>query len=574
VAVSHLTPLVEVVVKIQSLSLGLFASILVSLVCNRVSVAQEPSKPTPEVEANGRKEAPPHSLARFVPKDTFLVVHVRPATIVKNDLLQPIVKSDAYEKLFDGFGGDIKPKDLHELLYIVASGDDPLAFPPVDFCGLMMLQKPHKGDLEIKKYFEDAGVEFDKLKKRKIGAYTCLIPPKPTTFCIAFSEDRRTIINASNEAFLEAVLSKKVVATPITKAMGTWKQGSVASLEFIADEGMTTLLQASEFPPPVIAYFSSLQSASASLDLSGDQLLTASAKFDDAEKAKQLETFAHEYLAGLKISAPEFARQFAAGLVELNEEPEAKAAELQEMIEGAIEAVSISHDEKTMALAVKRPESINKVPPLIVRVMEASQEAARRNNRIARLRELQLALLNHENATRRFQYGIGDADGKPLLSWRVMILPYIEEKELYEQFRLDEPWDSKHNMELAKQMPDIFKVDGVDDGKTTFMVFTGEQAVYSPDNLKGIRLGTISDGTSNTISIVQAGANKAVPWTKPADLVFDPDDPYAALGEMPAGGFFAAFVDSHVKAIHPDRVTAKDLKAMITRRGGETFRLD
>ena len=100
------------------------------------------------------------------------------------------------------------------------------------------------------------------------------------------------------------------------------------------------------------------------------------------------------------------------------------------------------------------------------------------------------------------------------------------------------------------------------------MLFTGKGAAF--DGGKKIRMTDIRDGTSDTILCVEAGPDKAVPWTKPEDLPFDPEKPLAALGKVSPEGFIAAFFDGSVQQLKVDNQT---LKALITPDGGERIDL-
>ena len=119
-----------------------------------------------------------------------------------------------------------------------------------------------------------------------------------------------------------------------------------------------------------------------------------------------------------------------------------------------------------------------------------------------------------------------DRDGKPLLSWRVHILPYLGEQALYEQFHLDEPWDSEHNMALIDQMPSqfLFPMLDLETGKTVYLASSGEGSLFvapqqaSDEAPKGIGMAAILDGTSNTIMVVEAPQEQAVFWTEPSDF--------------------------------------------------------
>jgi hypothetical protein len=113
-----------------------------------------------------------------------------------------------------------------------------------------------------------------------------------------------------------------------------------------------------------------------------------------------------------------------------------------------------------------------------------------------------------------------DKDGKPLLSWRVAILPFLEEADLYKQFKLDEPWDSDNNKKLVEKMPKVYTPVRVKSkaGETYYQTFTGKGTLFV-DNVAKYTLGNIPDGTSNTGFVYEAG--EPVIWSKPADLVYD-----------------------------------------------------
>lgn len=134
-----------------------------------------------------------------------------------------------------------------------------------------------------------------------------------------------------------------------------------------------------------------------------------------------------------------------------------------------------------------------------------------------RIAKLGLAMLEHHRKTGRLPArAVTGPDGKSLLSWRVALLPYLGEKELYKQFRLNEPWDSEHNRKLIARMPDVFRtLDGDDTTPTTtFQVFWGKETVFS--SRRGKRLSDLKDGPEQTILVVDAG--RRVPWTKPEDV--------------------------------------------------------
>lgn len=194
-------------------------------------------------------------------------------------------------------------------------------------------------------------------------------------------------------------------------------------------------------------------------------------------------------------------------------------------------------------------------------------------------KQVTLAMLMYESTHGRLPaQAICDKEGKPLLSWRVMLLPYLEEGNLYEQFRLDEPWDSEHNLKLIERMPAVYGEPSAPDmaarGLTTVQILSGEDTPFPvPDRFP--RPATISDGLSNTLAIVEAMPDNAVPWTKPDDVEFDPEQPLAGVGNpLRAGGMFAAgMFDGSVRLLSPD-IDPEVFKAVVTPNGGESVRLD
>jgi hypothetical protein len=200
----------------------------------------------------------------------------------------------------------------------------------------------------------------------------------------------------------------------------------------------------------------------------------------------------------------------------------------------------------------------------------AAYEAARRMYSMNSLKQLALAVRSyHLQHGRVPPWALHDAQGRLLLSWRVALLPFLEQKNLYRKFRLDEPWDSEHNKTLLPLMPRVFDSTEQlsDESKTFYQVFVGPGAAFEMDPRHKIRFVDIRDGISNTLLIVEAGA--AVPWTKPEDLFFTDDNPLPGLGGQFANGFHACFFDCHVRflsnKLYADEPT---LRALIGIRDG------
>jgi hypothetical protein len=140
-----------------------------------------------------------------------------------------------------------------------------------------------------------------------------------------------------------------------------------------------------------------------------------------------------------------------------------------------------------------------------------------------------MALHNYHDAYRSFPpLAVYDAQGRPLLSWRVLILPFLQETELFNQFRLDEPWDSQHNRPLADRMPALFRCPSDKSPKpnaSSYVAVSGEGTMFPHRRVVNIR--DVKDGTSMT-AVVGEIRHSAVLWTKPDDALLD--DRFVAPG--------------------------------------------
>ncbi|HQR07478.1 MAG TPA: DUF1559 domain-containing protein [Gemmatales bacterium] len=226
------------------------------------------------------------------------------------------------------------------------------------------------------------------------------------------------------------------------------------------------------------------------------------------------------------------------------------------------------------------------VSPLLAQDDKATI-AKNRNESAKNMRLMMLAMHNYHNDKNQLPaHASYDKSGKkPLLSWRVMILPYLNQNNLYKKFKFDEPWDSENNKILLKMMPKVYQMPDVkaEEGKTYYQVVTMPAKVpegktdqfrtvfsLAPTRLTLGQL-TVQDGTSNTICILEA--NQPVEWTKPADMLWEHDAaPLPKFGIRPGDDFNVAFGDGSVRQIKKkiddmDKHT-RLMKQLIGRRDG------
>jgi Protein of unknown function (DUF1559) len=172
-------------------------------------------------------------------------------------------------------------------------------------------------------------------------------------------------------------------------------------------------------------------------------------------------------------------------------------------------------------------------------------------------------------------------DGRPLLSWRVMILPWLDRNYLYDELKMDKPWDNPENRKLMPDMPREYADPGVPISEpfaTRYQVFVQTETPVDPAKSppfnpltagrgsRGPSLSSFKDGTSSTI--LAAESADPVPWTKPADMLYSPDKPLPLLGQPGSKGFHVLMADGSVRYINHD-INHDVLRAMITHAAGD-----
>jgi hypothetical protein len=154
---------------------------------------------------------------------------------------------------------------------------------------------------------------------------------------------------------------------------------------------------------------------------------------------------------------------------------------------------------------------------------------------------------------------------RPAVSWRVLLLPYLEQGHLFNQYRMDEPWDSANNRNVLNQMPEVYAAGRKKPGQTTtpYQVFVGPGTPFEPG--AQVTITGIPDGTSNTIFVAESATE--VPWTKPEDMPFTLNGPLPKLGNPSRNTFFVVMGDSSIRIV-PKAVSDGALRNAIDRRDG------
>lgn len=220
---------------------------------------------------------------------------------------------------------------------------------------------------------------------------------------------------------------------------------------------------------------------------------------------------------------------------------------------------------------------------MLIPAVQSAREAARRSQCTCNLCSIKLALLNYHDTYNVFPPAyIADPTGKPMHSWRVLILPFMGGQALHDQYDFSEPWDSPRNIMLLDQMPSNFACPSWHDHReyptslTSYVAVTGPGTIFP--GATSTKFEDIKDGTANTLMVAEV-SNVKIPWTSPQDLdtrtmsfqVNDPKRP--GISSKHPGGANVVFADSSTPFLR-DTITPGELRALITIAGGEPITAD
>ncbi|HLJ93709.1 MAG TPA: DUF1559 domain-containing protein [Gemmataceae bacterium] len=380
---------------------------------------------------------------------------------------------------------------------------------------------------------------------------------------IVFLSDRTYLISSADavRAYLDRPAAREGALSPALQLAGQDHQivGCLNVSAFAQQNG-------GKLPPQLEAFKDLLKARTAIgiLDLGQNNKLDLRLNFADESEAKRAEKPLQAAIDLARVGLALAGQQTA---------PQPGGPGLQSMLKlvnDALQTAKIAQKGADLQVTVRIQADVPVVVATVVSGVQQVRQSANRMQSINDLKQIALAMHNYQDSYGHFPaQAIYSKDGKPLLSWRVSLLPFLDQDALYKQFKLDEAWDSPHNQRLLAQMPKVFADPNLPSGETVtvFEGFVGPGAVF--EGTKGLRLpADFPDGTSNTIMLVEAA--NPVPWTKPEDLPYDPNKPLPKLGGHASGGFSAAFCDGSVRFLRQN-IKESILRALITRNGGEVI---
>ncbi|TWT78760.1 hypothetical protein CA13_01570 [Planctomycetes bacterium CA13] len=216
---------------------------------------------------------------------------------------------------------------------------------------------------------------------------------------------------------------------------------------------------------------------------------------------------------------------------------------------------------------------------LTIAIRDARRVALWMNGRGC-LKQLALALHNYHTAHGCFPPAyLADASGQPMHSWRVLVLPYVEEQALYQQYDFTKAWDDPVNLRLVDQMPRVFHMPSEveSDRFTNVVAVTGPGTAFQGSEAK--RIEEFTDGIENTIVLTEI-ANSNLLWLEPRDIDVEksvsdnpgPED--LTISSSPWRDPCVLFADGNVNFSLTRKATLKVIQSLSTIQGGESMNLD
>jgi hypothetical protein len=505
------------------------------------------------------KGALPADLA-LIPGDSFAFVSVRVGDLWNHEGTKELrtrfarEKPDEYKEVIKGVS--VAPAEIERLTFVITKTPGPADGQP-EVAVLVATTKPYDRKKVLADLLPEGKEEKHNGKTYFVQGPAALYPVDATTFMMGLTETVNSVMDRAGKGGESALAPALAAAAGKHHVVGAMRPAAL--LDTIGNM----------IPPQVEAFKPLIETHAAfgHIDFGKESKLEVRVVCGSEAETKDVMTATKGLVALIQAFLP-------MGETELDKLPKGKIDTFKKLYKEfgtSLKDLPIEAKGKEVKVTLALKADVATISQGVFEGLMVARGAASEVSSANNIKQMTLAMHNyHDTMGKLPAAAIVDKDDKPLLSWRVAILPYVEQTQLYDKFHLDEPWDSEHNKKLIENMPKIYEMPAAD-GKapekpntTHYRVFHGKGAAF--EGTTGNNLAAFTDGTSNTILIVEA--EDAVPWTKPDELPFDPKKDLPKLGLKGAEKFYAGFADGSVHRLGK-KIDKDVLKALITRNGGE-----
>ena len=312
---------------------------------------------------------------------------------------------------------------------------------------------------------------------------------------------------------------------------------------------------------PLEKLLAQLDSLSMSLDTAAEEVVVAEMDLGDSELATQIAASSKKQISQFKIIGPLALSAALSGV------PDDVSSAVSTLLYGVLGGLKITSSDNQVVAKLRLPNNIADQFQVLLAYAgqlqlqeERSESFAVLGNALAEVLEQGYVPPSIEDHPEWF-----DADGQSKLSWRVHLLPLLGEAELHARFKLDEDWDSEHNLELLEEIPEIFQsVEG--SSQSSFLGFGGGGMSMASGTLH--KTDDLKDDADLTIMLMDVGDRLAVPWTQPIDLPSLDVEKLAEIADDTSGKIQVITVSGKKRTLRK-RLSLEQLQAMLSIAGGE-----
>ena len=538
----------------------------------------------PVVSQTNTVPAPPSEPVdlSYIPAESAVGVIVRVRELLDLEMTKwlPVEVAEAVGK--DRLGIDIH--DITDVIIMQTFRENEQSFLP-EVSGILRFSRNYKlsglsGGLE-----DLFGTRFSSRQIQIAGVAAVTFSDGDVTFEIAMP-DKRTLLVGTPGMVQRMILAKEPpddspFASQIRQLQGRYQIAYLGNMEALGPELMAEAqseLASAPLPPPLIKLANGMlrtRGAAVQMDLSSGFKVRATIDARTPAAARELSEDIVVNLEFLRTLALIQAQAIETGYDVLDQSLgqylERVSLMLVESFTPAVEGNQVVlTSESGLGFAVGDGVEVVLLS-LLLPAVSSARDAARKMASTNNLKHIGLALRIYHNIYGKFPVGedpdIHYKDGKPLLSWRVHLLPHIEQDLLYSKFKLDEPWDSPHNIKFSRMTIPVYTDPrlALPPGMTTYLAPMGPNTILGAN--RAINFRDIIDGHGEVIAVLEAGAENAVPWSKPDDWMPDPEDIIGSLS-LDMEHVQILTVDGAVYSISLREIMPKTLLQLIQRNDG------